>query len=345
MQSLDKQPELTEGLGNIPFEQTEKKNMLSVKNLRVSFFTKAGEVKAVDGMTYQVERGKTIGIVGESGCGKTITSYAILGLIKYPGEIIGGEIIFQGKDICKMTPEEYMNIRGNKIGMIFQEAMTALNPVLTIGYQISEQILKHKSCSKREAKERTEELIDLVGIPSPKKRMHEYPHQLSGGMKQRSMIAMALSCDPDLLIADEPTTALDVTIQAQILDLMMSLQDKMKMAVQFITHDLGVISELADNIIVMYAGRIVESGSNQQIFDNPQHPYTRGLLSSIPRLKKNPVRLYTIPGNVPSLYELPTGCTFANRCNDAGERCFMEKPILRTINDAGQKIACFAKEN
>ncbi|RPI77844.1 MAG: ABC transporter ATP-binding protein, partial [Desulfobacteraceae bacterium] len=248
--------------------------LIHVKNLRVSFFTKLGEVKAVDGLSYEIQKGKTLGIVGESGCGKSVASYAILGLLSYPGRIVGGEILFKGEDISRYTREQYENLRGNQITMVFQEALTALNPVLTIGYQITEQIIRHLFYSRKQAVRRAVELLDLVGIPSPAKRLAEYPHQLSGGMKQRAMIAMALSCNPDLFIADEPTTALDVTIQAQILDLVQSLQERLHMTVQYITHDLGVISELADDIIVMYAGRIVESGPNQKIFNNPMHPYT-----------------------------------------------------------------------
>jgi peptide/nickel transport system ATP-binding protein len=315
--------------------------LINVKNLRVSFFTKLGEVKAVDGLSYEIQKGKTLGIVGESGCGKSVASYAILGLLSYPGRIVGGEILFKGEDISRYTREQYENLRGNQITMVFQEALTALNPVLTIGYQITEQIERHLSYSHKQAIHRAVELMDLVGIPSPGKRLAEYPHQLSGGMKQRAMIAMALSCNPDLFIADEPTTALDVTIQAQILDLVQSLQERLHMTVQYITHDLGVVSELADDIIVMYAGRIVESGPNQAIFNNPRHPYTKGLLASIPMFKKRVDKLYTIPGMVPSPLELPPGCAFCNRCPTSREQCRHQQPDLVSLNGADHKVACF----
>jgi oligopeptide/dipeptide ABC transporter ATP-binding protein len=254
---------------------------------------------------------------------------------------VEGEILFKNADISKYSTAQYENLRGNQITMVFQEALTALNPVLTIGYQITEQIQRHLSFNHKQSVNRATELLDLVGIPSPQKRLAEYPHQLSGGMKQRAMIAMALSCNPDLFIADEPTTALDVTIQAQILDLVQSLQARLHMTVQYITHDLGVISELADDIIVMYAGRIVESGPNQAIFNNPLHPYTKGLLASIPMFKKRVDKLYTIPGVVPSPLELPQGCAFSNRCPTPKEQCRHQQPDLTSMNGTSQKVACF----
>lgn len=318
--------------------------LLNITNLKVSFFTKLGEVKAVDDVSYSIDKGKTLGIVGESGCGKSVSAYAILGILSYPGRVVGGQILFDGKDLTKFSQAEYEDLRGNRIGIIFQEALTALNPVLTVGYQITEQIKRHLGYTDAQARTRAIELLDLVGIPSPQKRVDEYPHQLSGGMKQRSMIAMALSCDPELLIADEPTTALDVTIQAQILDLIQSLQEKLHMAVEFITHDLGVISELADDIIVMYAGRIVESGTNDDIFNNPQHPYTKGLLASIPRFRQRTESLYTIPGVVPTPFELPQGCVFCNRCGESLEQCLHQRPKLVNVKGSStHKIACFEK--
>jgi peptide/nickel transport system ATP-binding protein len=314
--------------------------IVEVKDLSVSFFTKMGEVKAVDKISYSIKKGKILGIVGESGCGKSVTSFTMMGLLAHPGKIVGGEILFKGDDLAKYSESDYQALRGNKIAMIFQEPMTALNPVLTIGYQIEEQVLKHRKVTQEEATKRAIELLDLVGIPSPEKRIKEYPHQLSGGMKQRAMIAMALSCDPEFLIADEPTTALDVTIQAQILDLIQSLQEKFGMTVQFITHDLGVISELADDVIVMYSGRIVESGPADEIFAKPSHPYTQGLLASLPKFKERKDRLYAIPGNVPSPLDLPPGCAFYNRCPYAKDKCFKEVPPLNNVR-GNLKIACF----
>jgi len=316
--------------------------MVEVKDLKVSFFTKLGEVKAVDGISYQVARGKVMGIVGESGCGKSVSSFSLMGLLSQPGKIVGGEILLDGVNLTNLGNSEYEGVRGNKMAMIFQEPMTALNPVLRIGYQISEQIIKHMGFSKIQAKNRAFELLELVGIPSPQKRFHEYPHQLSGGMKQRAMIAMALSCEPEFLIADEPTTALDVTIQAQILELIQSLQKKLNMTVQFITHDLGVISEIADDVMVMYAGRIVESGSCHEIFQNPRHPYTIGLINSLPKLGTRVDELYTIPGSVPGPLELGQGCAYYNRCSKASEKCLMERPQLTGDKS---KVACFFPED
>lgn len=312
--------------------------ILEVKNLRTSFFTEEGEVKAVDDVSFTVYRGKTLGIVGESGCGKSVTSLSIMRLISNPpGRIIGGEILYRGRDLLKLNMEEMRAIRGNEVSMIFQEPMTSLNPVFTVGNQICEAIKLHQDLPKKEVRNKAIEMLKLVGIPSPEKRIDDYPHQMSGGMRQRVMIAMALSCNPNVLIADEPTTALDVTIQAQILDLLKDLQQKVGMGLILITHDLGVIAEVADEVVVMYAGRVVEQGSVRDIFAHPQMPYTRGLLNSIPTLSKDPTgklkkkRLETIPGIVPNLLNLPRGCRFQDRCSYVGPECRQEEPGLRVI--------------
>ncbi len=317
-------------------------NFLNIQNLRTTFYTKAGPLHAVDGVSYELKKGETLGIVGESGCGKSVTSYSILGLLQPPGKISGGKIFFKGQDLAGLSEQEMRKIRGKQIAIIFQEPMTALNPVLKIGDQISEQILAHENLSKLEARKRSIDLLHQVGIPSPEKRIDSYPHQLSGGMRQRAMIAMALSCNPEMLIADEPTTALDVTIQAQILDLLARLQEKYGMAVQFITHNLGVVSEITDRIIVMYAGKIVEEASSDAIFHHPMHPYTVGLLSSIPKIDHIVERLPTIEGFVPSLLNLPKGCRFQNRCPHAKEQCKNEEPLLKEVsNNSNHKVACF----
>jgi oligopeptide/dipeptide ABC transporter ATP-binding protein len=315
--------------------------LLRVENLETTFFTKAGALKAVDGVSYQVNQGETVGIVGESGCGKSVTSFSVLRLLSYPGRVTGGRVLFKGTDLLQAPPEGMRAIRGKQIAMIFQEPMTALNPVLTVGFQITEQIETHEAVTRKEARNRAVALLELVGIPSPARRLDDYPHQLSGGMRQRAMIAMALSCNPDLLIADEPTTALDVTIQAQILDLLQRLQEERRMAMQFITHDLGVISELADRVIVMYAGRVVEEAPAAALFAGPRHPYTVGLLDSIPRVGgRTQERLATIPGVVPSLLALPPGCRFQNRCPHVTEVCRRSEPPL--VDDgAGRRVACF----
>lgn len=314
--------------------------ILKVENLETTFFTKAGALKAVDGVSFSINKGETLGIVGESGCGKSVTSFSVLGLISNPGRVTGGRILFKDQDLLKLNNDEMRKIRGKHIAMIFQEPMTALNPVLNIGYQISEQLLEHENMNKSDALNRSIELLGLVGIPAPEKRVYDYPHQLSGGMRQRAMIAMALSCNPDLLIADEPTTALDVTIQAQILDLMQKIQEEFKMSIQFITHDLGVISELADRVIVMYAGTVVEAATSETIFTSPRHPYTVGLLESIPRIDKTQSRLPTIPGVVPSILNLPKGCRFQNRCPRALEECRVHAPELKSLS-IDHQIACF----
>lgn len=312
--------------------------ILEVKGLRTSFFTEEGEVKAVDDVSFNVYKGKTIGIVGESGCGKSVTSLSIMRLIPNPpGRVVGGEILYKGKNLLNLTMDEMRAIRGNEISMIFQEPMTSLNPVFTVGNQIREAIALHQDLSKSEIHNKAVEMLKLVGIPSPEKRIEDYPHQLSGGMRQRVMIAMALSCNPNILIADEPTTALDVTIQAQILDLLKDLQQKVGMALILITHDLGVIAEVADEVVVMYAGRVVEQGTVQEIFASPKMPYTRGLLNSIPTLSKDPTgkvkkkRLETIPGIVPNLLHLPQGCRFQERCTYVIGACREKEPDLRVI--------------
>ena len=304
-------------------DHTEKNGkLLEVKDLHVSFFTPAGEVKALGGVSIHLKEGEVLGIVGESGCGKSVTSLSIMGLVDpVTGRHEGGEILFHGEDLSKLSEKEKRKIRGNKISMIFQEPMTSLNPVFTVGYQIEEALMLHLGMDKNAARQRAVELLKLVEIPEAEKRVDEYPHQLSGGMRQRVMIAMALSCNPELLIADEPTTALDVTIQAQILELLNELKDKLGMAIIFITHDLGVISEMADEVVVMYAGEIVEKAETRQLFDNPMHPYTEGLMASIPDIDQEVDRLQTLEGLVPSLYDMPSGCRFGPRCKYYTEEC------------------------
>ncbi len=322
--------------------------ILEVKNLKTSFFTPEGEIKAVDGISFDVYKGKTLGIVGESGCGKSVASLSIMRLIAHPpGKIKSGEVLYKGKDLLRFSPKEMRKVRGNEISMIFQEPMTSLNPVFTIGNQIEEAIRLHQRLSGKEARNKAIEMLKLVGIPSPERRIDDYPHQLSGGMRQRVMIAMALVCNPQILIADEPTTALDVTIQAQILDLLKELQTRVGLALILITHDLGVIAETADEVIVMYTGNIVEQAPVKEIFSNPKHPYTRGLLNSIPGAVQSPSpsgtiihqspsgfrkRLETIPGIVPNLLHLPEGCRFQDRCAHVGDDCRGQEPPLREIS-------------
>ena len=317
--------------------------ILKVEDLVTSFQTEGGKVTAIDGVSFQVRKGRTLGVVGESGSGKSVTSLSIMGLLPKPaGKVESGLIEYQGKNLATLDIEEMYKVRGNKISMIFQEPMTALNPVKKIGKQLTEVFELHfPEMSKEQMAARCVELLEQVGIPSPEQRVKEYPHQLSGGMRQRAMIAMALACEPDILIADEPTTALDVTIQAQILELMEELQKKSEMSILFITHDLGVIAELCDDVIVMYAGRVVEAASVETIFENPKHPYTKGLLSSIPRLEdKAKTKLSTIEGMVPSLADMPKGCRFENRCTVSEERCKTEVPKFETVND-GHRVRCF----
>ncbi len=318
--------------------------VLEVKNLRTGFRVEGQEVFAVDDVSFHVNAGETVGIVGESGCGKSVTSLSIMRLIPNPpGRIAGGEILFNGKNLLDLTMTEMRKIRGNEISMIFQEPMTSLNPVFTVGDQIMESVILHQRLSKAEAKAKAIEMLKLVGIPAPERRVNDYPHQLSGGMRQRVMIAMALSCNPSVLIADEPTTALDVTIQAQILDLIRGLREKLKMAVILITHDLGVVAETCDRVVVMYAGKVVEQGVAKDIFSRPSHPYTRGLLNSIPHggPAGRKQRLETIPGLVPSLSELPRGCRFQDRCSRKQADCVNSQPELRAVQDDSHRVACF----
>ncbi len=317
-----------------------KEVVLSVQQLETTFFSKAGAYKAVNRVSYDVYKGETLGIVGESGCGKSVTSFSLMRLIENPGKITHGKVMFKGKDLVSISNSEMEQFRGSAMAMIFQEPMTALNPVLTIGRQIEEQILKHKKVSLKEARERAFEMLNLVGIPSPKERHGNYPHQLSGGMRQRAMIAMALSCDPEFLIADEPTTALDVTIQAQILELIQSLQEKFNTTVQFITHDLGVISEISDRVMVMYGGQFCEIAETQELFKSPRHPYTKALISSRPKFGERVAKLQTIEGSVPAPHELPPGCPFTNRCPRATEQCRAQKPPIVDFGN-GHKAACF----
>ncbi|MDZ4677421.1 MAG: ABC transporter ATP-binding protein [Oligoflexia bacterium] len=318
--------------------------VIEVKNLRTSFKTHEGTFMAVDDISFKVDEGKTLGIVGESGCGKSVTSLSIMQLIPTPpGKIVSGQILFKGQNLLDLSAREMRSIRGNKIGMIFQEPMTSLNPVFTIGNQIEESIKIHQvGLSRKQIRDRAIEMLHLVGIHSPDKRISDYPHQLSGGMRQRVMIAMALSCNPALLIADEPTTALDVTIQAQILELIKKLQKETNTAMILITHDLGVVAETCTDVAVMYAGKIVEYGTVEDIFNHPKHPYTSGLLNSVPHFEpgKRRSRLETIPGIVPSLANLPVGCRFQDRCKFATEICKQKEPTLEDKRP-GHFAACY----
>ena len=314
--------------------------LLEVRDLRTHFDTDRGLFKAVDGVSFKVDRGRTVGLVGESGCGKSVTSLSIMGLVTDTGHVQGDGIIFEGRDLLKMSKEERRLLRGQKLSMIFQEPMTSLNPVHTVGHQIVEGLRAHTGLSQQQARARAIEMLDLVRIPSAASRIDDYPHHMSGGMRQRVMIAMALAANPTLLIADEPTTALDVTIQAQILDLLRDLQKSLGMAILIITHDLGVIAEIADDVVVMYAGKIVEGGPVRDLFADPQHPYTIGLLGSIARMDVERERLATIEGMVPSPHNLPRGCRFAPRCPFADQRCHAEQPPLRDIVP-GHRVACW----
>ncbi len=319
------------------------KVLLEVRNLHTYFHVKEGVARAVDGVSFKLRQGETLGLVGESGCGKTVSSLSILKLLDVPpAEYRDGEIIFEGRDLMKTGEKEMRRVRGKTISMIFQEPMTSLNPVMSIGFQIDEVLLTHQNMRPASARDRTLELLSMVGIPSPRRRRSEFPHQLSGGMRQRVMIAMALACNPKVLIADEPTTALDVTIQAQILDLMNQLQADLGASILLITHDLGVIAETADRVAVMYAGRIVEEAGVKTIFKNPVHPYTRGLLQSIPRIDEaqRPKRLSEIPGRVPNLCFLPPGCGFFARCPIGVEQCRTEKPQLEAVA-IGHWVSCW----
>jgi oligopeptide/dipeptide ABC transporter ATP-binding protein len=319
--------------------------LLAVKNLRTTFFTGDGRVDAVDNVSFSVRRGEAVALVGESGCGKSVTAMSIMRLVAAPGKITGGEIRFKGRDLAALSEREMRNVRGNDIAMVFQEPMTSLNPVFKIGAQVAEAIRIHRKVGKKEAWKQAGEMLELVSIPDPHKRLHDYPHQLSGGMRQRVMIAIALSCDPELLIADEPTTALDVTIQAQIMELLASLQKKLGLAVLLITHDLGVVAEFCERIVVMYTGRVVEEAPVSQLFANPAHPYTRGLLKSLPSIDATaagatPGRLPTIAGMVPPISNLPRGCKFNPRCPDVMDICLGNEPALMPIA-AGQSARCY----
>ncbi len=320
------------------------RKILDVNNLKTQFFTESGVVRAVDGVSFHVNRGEVLGIVGESGCGKSVTSLSIMGLVGAPGRIVEGEVLLDGEDLSKMTQTELSEIRGNRISMIFQQPQSSLNPVFRVGDQITEVLHVHQNMDREAAKQRTIELLTLVGIPSPEDRYTAWPHEMSGGMAQRVMIAMALACVPELLIADEPTTALDVTIQAQILDLIRELKSQMDTAVILITHDLGVVAELCDRVVVMYAGRVVETAEVNELFENPKHPYTAALIGATPVLGDVDRELVSIPGSVPNLINLPTGCKFAPRCaarieNDL-EICKEEDPDLKTVSE-NHEVRCW----
>ncbi|RXJ01113.1 ABC transporter ATP-binding protein [Anaerobacillus alkaliphilus] len=318
--------------------------LLEVKNLKTHFFAKNKVLPVVDGVDFEVKKGETLAIVGESGSGKSITSLSIMGLVPKPGgKTVAGEINFDGTNLLSLSENEMFKVRGNEIAMIFQEPMSSLNPVLTIGEQITEVLIYHKKLSKKEARLKAVELLKIVGFARAEEILDDYPHRLSGGMRQRVMIAMAMSCDPKLLIADEPTTALDVTVQAQILELMKELSEKFNSSIILITHDLGVVAELADRVIVMYAGQVVEESGIVEMFDNPLHPYTKGLLSSVPKIDEEQERLSSIGGNVPSPDNFPKGCRFATRCPHVMDICIEQQPDLKEI-EPGRKSRCFLHE-
>lgn len=320
------------------------KPVLEVKNLKTSFFTDDGVVPAVDDVSFHINAGEIVGVVGESGCGKSVTSLSVMGLVPTPpGKIVGGEILLNGEDLTKASEKRMRQIRGNEVAMIFQDPMSSLNPVFTIGNQMMEAIKLHKKLGKNRAKQRAIEYMKLVGLPRPEELLNEYPHQLSGGMRQRIMIAMAMACEPKLLIADEPTTALDVTIQAQILKLMKNLNDNYQTSIMLITHDLGVVAQVCERVIVMYSGKVVEEGDVKSIFNDPKHPYTKGLIKSVPNVKKRAEKLYSIPGNVPKPGSIKQGCRFHARCEHVMERCISENPTLRQVGD-GQLASCFLYE-
>jgi oligopeptide/dipeptide ABC transporter ATP-binding protein len=317
--------------------------LLDVRNLQTHFLTRGGVVRAVDGVSWDVQEGETVALVGESGCGKSVTALSIMRLVAPPaGRIVGGQVLFKGRDLLTLTEEEMRHVRGREIGMVFQEPMTSLNPVLTIGRQITEGLEIHLALTATAARHRAEELLGMVGIPDPARRLRQYPHQFSGGMRQRMMIAMALACNPSLVLADEPTTALDVTIQAQILELMKDLSRRLGVAMLIITHNLGVVARYADRVNVMYAGRIVERGTAREVYGRPRHPYTLGLLRSVPRLDEpRRARLAPIEGQPPDLTRLPPGCAFAPRCAFRVERCTREIPGLERVGEAGHVAACW----
>ncbi len=315
--------------------------ILKVKDLRISFFTHVGEVKAIRGVDFSVKEGEIVGIVGESGSGKSVTSLSVMGLLQRPGKVIGGEILFKGEDLLKKSKRDMVSLRGNEISMIFQDPMTSMNPVYTVGRQIEEAISNHMKLSKEELKAKTVEMLDMVKIPSPEQRVKNYPHEFSGGMRQRAMIAMALACGPDLLIADEPTTALDVTIQAQIVKLMKDINEELNTSIIFITHDLGVVADICQRVIVMYGGLIMEEGTVDEIFYNPRHPYTMGLLHSIPEVSSGEkTRLIPIKGTPPDLLNPPQGCPFFDRCEYAMEICRKTQPLYFEEGE-GHRTMCW----
>jgi oligopeptide/dipeptide ABC transporter ATP-binding protein len=315
--------------------------LLSVRDLRSAFFLDEGELWAVDGISFDVDAGETVGLVGESGCGKTIVALSILDLIPYPGRVVSGRVSFEGRDLLDLSPEEMRQVRGAGIGIVFQEAAAALNPVYRIGDQIADVIRLHRGLDRRDAKREAVEVLGAMGIPEPEKRARSYPFELSGGMKQRAMIAIAMAGQPKLLIADEPTTALDLTVQAEIADLLEHIQDQYRMAILIISHDLEFVAEMSDRLMVMYTGRIVESGRTRDLVTAPDHPYTKGLLGAIPRLGAGSTEpLQGIPGAVPDLLDLPTGCTFHPRCPLADDDCLSEPPPIRTV-DTARECACF----
>jgi len=316
--------------------------LLDVQGLVTEFKRGSSQIRAVSDVSFHINRREVVGLVGESGCGKSVTSLSLMRLLKdTPGRISGGKVLFEDRDLVTLPEKDMRNIRGNEIAMIFQEPMTSLNPVLKIGKQLEEPLMVHLGLSRSQAKERAADLLRQVGIPRAEEVLHDYPHQLSGGMRQRVMIAMAIACKPKLLIADEPTTALDVTIQAQILELLRKLRADNDMSVLLITHDLGVVAEMCDRVIVMYAGRVVEEGSVQELFENPRHPYTKGLIRSVPKLRQKVHRLESIPGNVPDLSQMPQGCKFAPRCAYATERCLKEEPGLLGVEGTSRKSRCW----
>ncbi|MFD2830790.1 ABC transporter ATP-binding protein [Corticicoccus populi] len=315
--------------------------LLEIEGLKTYFKTKQGTGKVVDGIDLTLNKGETLGIVGESGCGKSMTSLSILQLIPHPGKIVGGHVRLNGEDLAHKSEKEMRRIRGNQISMIFQEPMTSLNPVITIGEQIAETIRQHQKVGRKESHVRAVEMLKLVGIPSPEKRAKQEPYQLSGGMRQRVMIAMSLACNPEVLIADEPTTALDVTVQSQILKLMKNLQKQIDMGIIFITHDLGVVAETCDNVAVMYAGEIIEHSTTKELFKSPKHPYTQGLLNSLPRLNEDQDELIAMKGSIPSPMYEHIGCKFAERCPVAQPECFEKKPELIEYDDGEYKVRCF----
>jgi oligopeptide/dipeptide ABC transporter ATP-binding protein len=321
--------------------------LLEVRNLKTHFVTRSGVVRAVDDVSWDVGESETVALVGESGCGKSVSALSIMRLVAGPsGQIVGGQILFKGRDLLQLSEEEMRHVRGREIGMVFQEPMTSLNPVLTIGRQLTEGLEIHLGLSPASAQRRAAELLGMVGIPDPERRLPQYPHQFSGGMRQRMMIAMALSCNPSLILADEPTTALDVTIQAQILELMKGLSRRFGVALLIITHNLGVVARYADRVNVMYAGRIIERGTARELYANPRHPYTLGLLRSVPRLDEpRRARLDPIEGQPPDLTRLPAGCAFTPRCAFSVDRCRVEVPPLRPVNGAEHVSACWEAEN